>query len=145
MVSGLHSPRWMFRGLRKGARKCRQDHRKRQVQENVSTVVVPSEQWSGFLDDFSRHHRGWSACLETYDLDTRENVLSPEAPLESIDLDLEDEKNPRINVIVHLDNKVVKHILFRPSYLELQSADGRNESLPIETVNTETTVHFHKP
>ena len=119
--------------------------RKRRVQENVSTVAVPSEQWSGFLDDFSRQHRGWSACLETYDLDTRENVLSPEAPMESIALDLEDEKNPRINVIVHLDNKVVKHILFRPSHLVLQSADGRNESLRIETVNTDTTVHLHKP
>ena len=35
--------------------------------------------------------------------------------MESIALDLEDEKNPRINVIVHLDNKVVKHILYRPS------------------------------
>ena len=119
--------------------------RKRHVQKNVSTVAVPSEQWSGFLDDFSRQHRAWSTRLETYDLDTRENVFSPEAPLESIDLDLEDEKNPRINVIVHLDNQVVKHILYRPSHLVLQSADGRDESLRIETVNTETTVHFRKP
>jgi hypothetical protein len=106
--------------------------------------VVPSELWSGFLDDFSRQHWNWSACLETYDLDTRENVLSPEAALESINLDLEDQKNPRINVIVHLDNKVVKHILYRPSSLVLQSADGQVESLRIETVNTETTVHFRK-
>jgi hypothetical protein len=50
--------------------------RKRHVQENVSTVVVPSEQWSGFLDDFSRQHRAWSTRLETYDLDTRENGYS---------------------------------------------------------------------
>jgi hypothetical protein len=119
--------------------------RKRQTQEEVSTVVVPSEQWSGFLDDFSRQHLGWSACLETYDLETRENVFSPEAPLESIDLDLEDEKNPRINVIVHLDNKIVKHILYRPTHLVLQSAAGNDESLRIDTVNTETTVHFRKP
>ena len=54
---------------------------KRQLRENLSTVAVPSEQWSGFLDDFSRQRRGWSACLETYDWDTRENVLSPEGPL----------------------------------------------------------------
>ena len=118
---------------------------KRQLRENLSTVAVPSEQWSGFLDDFSRQHRGWSARLETYDLDTRENVFSPEAPLESIELDLEDEKNPRINVIVHLDNQVVKHILYRPSHLVLQPADGRDESLRIETVNTDTTVHVRKP
>ena len=119
--------------------------RRREVQDNLSAVVVPSEQWNGFLDDFTRQHRRWSACLETYDLDTRENELSQEAPLESIDLGLEDQKNPRINVIVHLDNKIVKHILYRPSSLVLQSADGRVESLRIETVNTETTVHFRKP
>jgi len=118
--------------------------RKRHVQESVSTVAVPSEQWSGFLHHFSRQHRGWSTRLETYDLDTRENVFSPEAPLESIDLDLEDEKNPRINVIVHLDNQVVKHILYRPSQLVLQSADGQGESLRVETVNTDTTVHFRE-
>jgi hypothetical protein len=119
--------------------------RKGQVWENASTVTVPSGEWSGFLDAFSQQHRGWSARLETYDLDTRENVLSQEASLESIDLDLEDEKNPRINVIVHLDNKVVKHILYRPSHLTLQSSGGRDEALQIETVNTRTTVHFRKP
>ena len=118
--------------------------RKRQVQENLATIV-PLDRWAGFLDDFSRQHRGWSTRLETYDLDTRENVLSPEAPIESIALDLEDEKNPRINVIVHLDNKVVKHILYRPSHVVLQAGDGRNESLRIKTVNTDTTVHVRKP
>jgi Family of unknown function (DUF5335) len=118
--------------------------RNRNVPENVATVAVPSEEWSGFLGAFTQQHRGWSTRLETYDLDTRENVLSPEAPLESIALDLEEEKNPRINVVVHLDNKIVKHILYRPSHLVLQSADGGDESLRIGTVNTETTVHFRR-
>jgi uncharacterized protein DUF5335 len=131
--------------IAEGSQKMPTKPRKNPVQENESNAAVPSERWGRFLEDFSRHHRGWSARLETYDLDTRENVLSPEAPMESIALDLEDEKNPRINVIVHLDNKVVKHILYRPSLLVLQSADGRNESLRIRTVNTDTTVHVREP
>jgi hypothetical protein len=61
-------------------------------------------------------------------------------------LDLEDEKNPRINVIVQLDNKVIKHILFLPSLLVLESSGhGQQQSLRIETVNTETVVHFPPP
>ena len=117
---------------------------KARLQERVSTVNVPAAEWSGFLEAFSQQHHGWRVCLETYDLVTRERVFSSETPLESIDLDLEDEKNPRINVIVRLDNKVIKHILFRPSRLLLQSADGGDESLRIETVNTETAVHVRK-
>jgi hypothetical protein len=66
--------------------------------------------------------------------------------LQCIELDLEDEENPRINVIVQLDNKVVKHILFLPSSMVLESPeDGRDQSLRIETVNTVTAVHFRAP
>jgi len=48
--------------------------------------------------------------------------VSQELPLQSIELDLEDEKNPRINVTVQEDNKLLKHILFRPSRLVLISS-----------------------
>jgi hypothetical protein len=63
-------------------------------------------------------------------------------PLQSIELDLEDEKNPRINVSVKLDNKDLKHILFLPSRLILRNLSGRVESLQVDTVNTETRVYF---
>ena len=58
------------------------------------------------------------------------------------ELDLEDEKNPRINVIVRSDNKVFKHILFLPSHLILHSSHDGQESLEIETINTTTRVHL---
>jgi hypothetical protein len=119
---------------------------KRHIKKDVSTLDVPHEQWGRFLDTFARRHHGWLVRLETHDRVTGENVLSPETPLESVALDLEDEKNPRINVIVHLDNKVIKNILFLPSRLILESsADGHEQSLWIETVNTQTTIHFRPP
>jgi hypothetical protein len=66
--------------------------------------------------------------------------------LESIEFDLDDEKNPRINVIVHLDSKLIKQILFLSSQLVLRSSNsGREQSLQVETVNTETTVRFRAP
>lgn len=105
--------------------------------------VVPRADWNAFLAMFGRLHRGWLTRLETNDRVTQETVVSQEMPLQSIELDLEDEKNPRINVSVRLDNKELKHILFLPSRLVLRSFEGgRVESLQVDTVNTETTVYF---
>ena len=57
-----------------------------------------------------------------------------------MELDLEDAKTPRINVIVEIGNKVFKHILFMPSQVIL-SIGGGDEALHIDSVNTSTTVH----
>ncbi len=60
-----------------------------------------------------------------------------------IELDTEDAKNPRINVSVKSDNKLIKHVFFRPSRLTLHlSKDGAEESIDIESMNTSTTVRF---
>ena len=108
----------------------------------VSTSVIPPQEWGAFLESFGRSHYGWLTRIETEDTVTQERVLSHELPLESIELDLEDEPNPRINVTVKLDNKTVKHILFLPSRLVLRTASpDPAESLEIETVDTDTTVY----
>jgi hypothetical protein len=120
--------------------------RKRQTKKDMSALDIPRGKWGKFLDAFSRQHHGWFVQLETYDLVTGEDVVSQETPLRSIELDLEDEKNARINVIVQLDNKVIKHILFLPSRVVFESSENSHEQLlRIETVNTETTVHFRSP
>src|SRR6516225_6759665 len=80
---------------------------------------ISPEEWGSFLYGLSRRYKGSLIQLETYDLVTRERVMSPELALEAIEFDLEDQKNPRINITVHEDNKLLKHILFRPSCLVL--------------------------
>lgn len=120
--------------------------KKRKADKNVSNLKIPREEWGGFLETFSLQHHGWLVRLETHDLVTGETVGSKEMPLQSIELDLEDEKNPRVNITVHFDNKIIKHVLFLPSQLVLKSSsDEHEESLQIHTVNTETTVHVRKP
>jgi hypothetical protein len=47
-------------------------------------------------------------------------------------------------VIVRLDNKILKHILFRPSRLILHESAGGEESLEVETINTRTRIHFRR-
>ena len=120
--------------------------KKRHTKEEISTLDIPREKWGKFLGTFSRQHRGWVIRLETHDQVTGEDVVSQETPLDSIELDLEDEKHPRINVIVQLDNKIIKHILFLPSRVVFESSDDSQEQLlRIETVNTETSIHFRAP
>jgi hypothetical protein len=85
-----------------------------------STVTIPRREWSRFLREFSRRHHGWLVTLETDDLEAAETVTSPQAALEAVEFDLEDEQNPRINVVVKLDNKLIKNVFLRPSRLVLQ-------------------------
>jgi hypothetical protein len=109
----------------------------------MCTAAVPHNDWNEFLSAFSRRHAGWLVTIETHDLETGETVSSRFMPLRSIELDLEEEKNPRINITVQLDLKELKHILFRPSDLFLQLTEkGNEEGLRVVSLNTVTTVRF---
>ena len=119
--------------------------RRMKPKETAGTNISPDE-WGSFLDNFNVRYRGWLTRFETYDVVTGERVVSQELPLRSIELDLEDEKNPRINVTVQEDNKLLKHILFRPSRLVLLSSiDDQEQVLLVETVNTKTNARFRPP
>ena len=109
----------------------------------MPTQTIPQTEWSEFLKAFSRRHEHWLITIETNDLKTGETVASRFMPLQSIQLDLEDQKNPRINVTVRSDEKEIKHILFRPSELSLDvSDDGNDKAIRVVSLNTVTTVRF---
>jgi len=109
---------------------------------DISNVVIPRSEWKEFLKSFTRMHAGQPVRLETFDLQTEENVSSHEAQLQLMELDLEDEKNPRINITVTLNGKTIKHVLFLPSKMILLLTGIRSQdALQIETMHTVTTVH----
>jgi hypothetical protein len=109
----------------------------------MSSVSIPQKQWREFLQEFSRRHHGWLVTVETHDLETAEDVASRFLPLQSIALDLEDEKNPRINVTVRSDQKEIRQILFRPSEVVLyRSARGDEEAVRVVSINTSTTIRL---
>jgi len=109
----------------------------------MSAVAIPPEEWNDFLEGFSKRHQGWLVRIEIHDLQTEEDVGSQYLPLHSVELDTEDPNNLRINVTVDSDHKLIKHILFRPCRLTLQlAADGSDESLNIQSLNTSTTIRF---
>src|SRR5213595_1127150 len=109
----------------------------------MQTQTIPQAEWSEFLKAFSRRHEHWLVTIETHDLKTGETVASRFMPLQSVQLDLEDQKNPRINVTVQSDQKEIRHILFRPSDLIVEvSEDGNDKAIRVVSLNTVTTVRF---
>jgi hypothetical protein len=113
------------------------------VGHNGSHIFIPRPEWENFLESMSRTHRGQTVTIGTYDLQTKEEVVSQEVRLTSVEFDLEDEKHPRINVHVAFENKGIKQILYEPSQLILQLDEhGGHEILHVQSVNTHTTVRF---
>ena len=109
----------------------------------MSRVTIPHDNWEVFLREFSRERQGWGVRIETHDLETGEAVISQEMRLSAVEFDLEDESTPRINVIVHIDNKTIKHIFVMPSELTLfPPRPGADEALHFRSSNTATTVHL---
>ena len=105
--------------------------------------TIPQTEWSEFLKAFSRRHEHWLVTIEINDSKTGETVASRFMPLQSVQLDLEDQKNPRINVTVRSDEKEIKHILFRPSEVILDVADdGNDQAIRVVSLNTVTTARF---
>ena len=109
----------------------------------MSEINIPPKVWKSFLETFSERHAGWLVQVETHDRQTDENVASQISALHSIELDDEDEKNPRINVTVLYDTKELKHVLFRPSQMtqHISGQDGQ-DSLRISSLNTDTTIRM---
>jgi hypothetical protein len=115
------------------------------VKNPTRSFEIPSQDWQDRLEHFTEKHSGLQVELETHDRGTGEQVTSPLATLHSLTLDLEDQKNPRINVTVLSGNKEIRHILFRPSQVVLHvSRQNGDEALTIESVNTQTTVHLRR-
>jgi len=106
-------------------------------------IRIPENIWKDFLERFSQRHSGWLVQLETHDNQTEETVASRVTALQSIELDLEEEKNPRINVTLLSDDKEIKHILFGPSQVTLLMSEKEEEdALQITSLNTENTLRF---
>ena len=113
------------------------------VEKGLSRVQIPSAEWDHFLKFFNRIHHRELVWLETHDKQTDETVVSRSQPLLSVELDLEDEKHPRINISLESDNKVIRHIFYMPSKLQVYStSDGIAVGLHLESVNTSTTLYL---
>ena len=109
----------------------------------MSEINIPPKVWKEFFDTFSERHAGWLVQVETHDLQTDETAASQTASLHSIKLDLEDEKNPRLDLTVLHERKELKRILFKPSRVTLHISEQDGEdSLRISSLDTDMTIQI---
>jgi hypothetical protein len=114
-----------------------------QGQVPMPNIRISPAIWKNFLEDFSRRHAGWWVQIEIHDVETNETVTSQMTRMQSIELDLEDKANPRINVSVLHDSKEIKHILFRPSQVTLHlSGQHEEHCVRVRSVNTKTAIRL---
>jgi len=115
----------------------------KQGRMSMPGIKISPDVWATFLEDFSKRHARWWVAMETHDVETKEKVTSHLARLRSIELDLEDATNPRINVTVFYDSKEIKHILFRPSQVTLHLSEQDDEDyLRVRSVHTKTSIRL---
>jgi hypothetical protein len=115
------------------------------VTSQIRTIEIPKRDWKRVLARFTQEHSGLPVELETYDRKTEEQVRLPAGALHSMALDLEEPKNPRINVTLLSGNKEIRHILLRPSQILLHlSRRNEDEALTVHSLNTNTTVRLKR-
>ena len=109
---------------------------------NTSTREIPREEWTAFLDSFSRQHAGWLSTVEVLGPAVGAQVEAREQPLSGISAELKGGKRDSISILVgDKSEDHVTHIIDAPSHVRLKETDeGAHEALQIESEGGVTTL-----
>jgi hypothetical protein len=107
----------------------------------MPTQEIPRDEWTTFLDTFSRQHEGWLSTLEILgtDIGAQQEVLN--LPLEGISVSRE---NVPETIAISLGNDAedhVTHTVTKPTRIWLeQTSEGANAALEIESEDEVKTL-----
>jgi hypothetical protein len=107
----------------------------------MPTQEIPRDEWTTFLDTFSRQHEGWLSTLEILgtDIGAQQEVLN--LPLEGISVSRE---NVPETIAISLGNDAedhVTHTVTKPTRIWLeQTSQGANAALEIESEDEVKTL-----
>ena len=115
------------------------------MNSNKSTEEIPREQWSSFLDAFSRQHEGWLATLEVFDKTIGAQAEAEELPFEGISFD--NGKSGSIIIMLGDLPDHVTHTIEQPRHLWLQlTPQGADAALEIQAADeSNTLLRFRSP
>ena len=108
----------------------------------MPTREIPREQWSTFLDSFSRQHAGWLSTVEVLGSAIGARVQTREQPLSGITAELKGGSQDLISILVgdSIDDHVA-HVIHAPSCVRIKETDeGAHEALQIESESGETAL-----
>ncbi|HYK41186.1 MAG TPA: DUF5335 family protein [Thermoanaerobaculia bacterium] len=100
----------------------------------ATTREIPREDWSGFLDAFTRRHAGETVQMEIFGTDFGAQEESQSLPLIGVSGDFKDAGRERITIAVGRSAEDhVSHSVLRPKAIRLlQNDQGTDEALEIE-------------
>jgi hypothetical protein len=113
----------------------------------MHTETIPSEQWTIFLDEFSRNHAGWSATIEMMDGRTGVQKAAEGLELHGISFDTKGTRPSSIQISLgggtapHVD-----HIVDLPFHIRAAEDHQGNVHLQIEPADgPPTLLHLRAP
>jgi hypothetical protein len=102
---------------------------------NMTTREIPRDEWTIFLDTFSRQHEGWLATIEVLGLDIGAQEEAHDLPLEGITVASSDDALGTIAISLGKTREDhVTQTITKPTRIWLeQTSLGANAALEIES------------
>jgi uncharacterized protein DUF5335 len=108
----------------------------------MPTREIPRDEWTTFLDTFSRQHEGWLATLEVLGTDIGAQQEARDLPLEGITATSTDDESQSIAInLGKTPEDHVTHAINKPTRIWLeQTSEGANAALEIESADEVKTL-----
>ena len=110
----------------------------------MPTQEIPRDEWSPFLERYSRQHEGWLATLEVFGPEIGAQQEARDLPLEGITAASKDGNAGTASISISLGNTPddhVTHTITDPTRLWLeQTSQGANAALEIESAGEVKTL-----
>ena len=108
----------------------------------MATKEIPREEWTRFLDTFSRQHEGWLVTLEVLAADIGAQQEASNLPLEGITATSTDDESQSIAInLGKTPEDHVTHTITEPTRIWLeQTSEGANAALEIESADEVKTL-----
>ena len=103
---------------------------------------IPREEWTEFLDSFSRQHEGWLVTIEVLGEELSAQVEAKALPLAGITAELMGSGEDSITITVGMTpaERVTRHIT-APTHVRIEQAEnGADMALQIEAAAEATTL-----
>ena len=107
----------------------------------MPTQEIPRDEWTTFLDTFSRQHEGWLSSLEILgtDIGAQQEVLN--LPLEGISVSRNSVPETIAISLGNDEEDHVTHTITNPTRIWLeQTSEGANAALEIESADEVKTL-----
>lgn len=112
-----------------------------------STLDIAREDWTTFLDAFSRIHRGWRSRIEVLDAEIGAQEEGEDLPLMGISADFKDAGRESVQIALgRSPDDHVSHAVLHPTAIRvLRREDGADEALEISSEGAVTLLRFLSP